>query len=426
VRPNAIINCKKCSGNGIVEPFEANWDPSYTLKVPQDWTTGIYLAKFTDAQGMQTYSSFDVLGSPNATYVAMTPDTTEAAYNYWGGPTYSLYDTDTGSTAEGGTATRRSAKVSFNKPYLEGSGSGQVMLYEVQMVRWMEQHNYDVSYISSVDLQLDSGQLAKHKAFISLGHDEYWTREMRDNVEAARDRGTGLAFMGADAVYWQMRFESDKAGHANRTVVCYKVATTNGKLDLQRDPFYGKDDTRVTSEFRDPVVGRPENTLIGIMFNDLTHKRMGYPWTVSPTAKTSLLNGTNLQAGKSYGCVVVGYEWDSVSTDPHAPSPKGLQVIAASDVVPSLAGAVDGPKEVGHTTYYVASSGALVFASGSIYWATILDSFRSQDQLVQYRGQQDLKARTCPTGFANISGMQKMMENVMAALIVKHTPGGVI
>jgi hypothetical protein len=44
---------------------------------------------------------------------------------------------------------------------------------------------------------------------ISLGHDEYWSPAMRHTVEGARDAGTNLAFLGANAVYWRVRFSGD-------------------------------------------------------------------------------------------------------------------------------------------------------------------------------------------------------------------------
>jgi N,N-dimethylformamidase beta subunit-like, C-terminal len=71
-------------------------------------------------------------------------------------------------------------------------------------------------------------------------------------VEYARDRGIGLGFLGADAADWQIRFEPDSMGVPNRTIICYKVLTQSH--DLALDPLYGKDDTRVTSLWRDPVV----------------------------------------------------------------------------------------------------------------------------------------------------------------------------
>ncbi len=49
--------------------------------------------------------------------------------------------------------------------------------------------------------------LLHHKAVLSMGHDEYWSKSMRDGMEAARDHGVNLAFFGANAAYRQIRFE---------------------------------------------------------------------------------------------------------------------------------------------------------------------------------------------------------------------------
>ncbi|MBE3560252.1 MAG: hypothetical protein IMW89_13665 [Ktedonobacteraceae bacterium] len=440
VRPAKLVNCKTCTGNGSGTPVEANWKSSYTLTVPQDWVTGVYLAKFTimpggppappgpsgsplPYAGMQTYAPFDVLGNPNSDYVASTADTTSAAYNSWGSPadkSASLYDT-AGSFAVDASqtvASKKSVVVSFNKPYLEGSGASQVLLYELQMIRFMEQRGYNVSYISSVDLHRNPEQLLRHKVYISMGHDEYWTREMRNGVEKARDSGVSLIFMGANTSYWQMRFSNN-----DRWIWCYKVDSKYPPTDityanrLSIDPVYATDPTNVTALFRDKGVGRPENALIGVMFSDLTHKRLGYPWKVSSQAKTSLLKDTGLVPGQSYGCAVVGYEWDKADW-PGYPAPAGLQIIGDSPTINQ-----QGQNDHSNTTYYVAAKGNLVFATGSIYWATALDDFRSYDQLNAFKTQGDIAARVCSTGYKGVPGIEKLMENVMAAALVKHTPG---
>ena len=41
--------------------------------------------------------------------------------------------------------------------------------------------------------------------FVSSGHDEYWSRAQRDNVEAARDSGVNLAFFSGNEVFWKTR-----------------------------------------------------------------------------------------------------------------------------------------------------------------------------------------------------------------------------
>src|SRR6266516_2956886 len=392
---NRLLGCHTCRADPQSGLVEAQWQPSYTLRVPAAWPTGVYLAKFSDANDKQTYTSFVVRGNPHSRYIVVTADTTDQAYNNWGG--YSLYGYNSLHTNSAG----RAVKVSFDRPYIQNFGSGFVLQYEADAIRWLERQGYDLSYLSSVDLHADPAQLLHHRAYLSIGHDEYWTKEMRDGVESARDHGVGLAFLGAAAAYWQMRFEPDSVGVANRTIVCYQVTTATH--DLARDPLYGKDNTRVTAQWRDPVLNRPENALIGIMFSNLTRTH-SFPWQVSAQAPSALLEGTGLQAGQAYGCGLVGYEWDRVFAN--GATPAGLHVLSVS---PTVYG--NKSPDVSHTTYYIASSGAMVFATGSIYWTRALDSYRLY------------KDKMCAGQTLVIPGMQKLMAHMMDALVSKHPRG---
>ena len=394
---NRLVNCTSCRIDMQTGLAEANWKPSYTLTVPSDWITGVYLAKFTDANEMQTYVPFDMRGNAHSTYVAVTSDTTYAAYNNWGGD--SLYGYNSLKTNNSESGDLGGVKVSFDRPYIQGYGSGHVLAFEADAIHWLERQGYDLSYMSSVDLHEDPTQLLQHRAYLSLGHDEYWTKEMRDGVEYARDHGVGLAFLGADAAYWQMRFEPDSAGVPNRTIVCYKVETE--LHDLAHDPLYGKDNARVTAQWRDPVLARPENALIGIMYSSFVQKQNGFSWRVSPTAQSPLLDGTGLQPGQQYGCGLVGYEWDRIFAN--GATPAGLQVLGSSSTV-----SVYNTPDVSNTTYYIASSGAMVFATGSIYWTAALDNYReSVDSL-------------CTNQNPVVPGMQKLMAHMMDALVINH------
>jgi hypothetical protein len=389
-----LINCTSCHVDPQTGLIEANWKPSYTLTVPSDWTTGVYLAKLTDANHMQTYVPFDVRGNAHSTYVLVTPDTTSEAYNNWGGS--SLYEYQSNNVLTGGLSMGE--KVSFDRPYVPAFGANYVLLYELNTIRWLEREGYDVSYISNVDLHDDPAQLLQHRAYLSIGHDEYWTKEMRDGVVYARDHGVGLAFLGADSIYWQMRFEPDSAGVHDRTVVCYKVSSG---VDLNRDPFYGKDNSRVTTTWRDPLLNLPENAVVGVMFSNL-NKETNFPWQVSPQASSPLLVGTGLQPGRAYGCGLVGYEWDKVYNNGF--SPAGLQVLSVSHVISTTNHA-----DVSNSTYYIAPSGAMVFATGSVYWARALDSYRFTGGDPACIGQN-----------APIPPMEELMAHVMAALVVTH------
>ncbi|HEY4389570.1 MAG TPA: N,N-dimethylformamidase beta subunit family domain-containing protein [Ktedonobacteraceae bacterium] len=384
-----LVHCRTCYVNTQTGLIEARWKRSYALTIPSGWTTGVYLVKFIDAHGFQSYTDFDVLGNNRAAYAVVTADTTYAAYNNWGGRC--LYADNSKPVP--------ASKVSFLRPSTQQNGSDQVLIFEADAIHWLERNGYDLSYLSSIDLQTNAAQLLKHKAYISLGHDEYWSKEMRDGVESARDHGVGLAFLEADDAYWQVRFEPSTTGSANATMVCYKVSTFNH--DLSRDPLYGHDNARVTSQWRDPVVNRPENALIGIMYSHFTHKQRGFPWQVNQRATSTLLRGTDLVPGQEYDCGVVGYEWDRVFSN--GATPRGLQILATSATVSDR-----GKPDSSNTSVYIAPSGAMVFATGSIYWTAALDT---------YRYNPDAK---CAGKNIIVGGIQRFMSNVMAGLVVRH------
>jgi hypothetical protein len=390
-----LIHCTSCHVDPKTHLIEANWRPSFTLTIPTYWTTGVYEATFADAYGTQAAVSFVVRGNPLATYIVVIADNTTAAYNHWGG--YSLY------TGPDYKSQSRASAVSFDRPepgwsYAGGNG----LPYEIDAIRWMERQGYDLSYMSSVDLDEHPEQLLNHRAYISLGHDEYWSLAMRNGVENARNHGVGLLFFGADDAYWQIRYAPDSQGHPDRTIICYKNA--------QSDPLYNKDNVLVTVRWRDPPVNRPENALIGIMYRSNRTLPPGFPWQVSATASSPLLEGTGLMPGQSYGCDLVGNEWDAVFNN--GATPPELTVLASSPVISYYQ-----QKQISNTAYYIASSGALVFATGSSFWNEALDNLRMWDTS---NAAQALQAHPCLGKSHAVPGMQHLMAHVMAALIVTH------
>ena len=65
---------------------------------------------------------------------------------------------------------------------------------------WLEQQGYDVTYCSNLDLDRDPEVLRRCKVFLSVGHDEYWTRPMYENAMAARDRGVSFGFFSGNSL----------------------------------------------------------------------------------------------------------------------------------------------------------------------------------------------------------------------------------
>jgi hypothetical protein len=375
-----LVNCPTAIIDNTTHLIEAGWAPSCSWTVPTSAVTGVYLAMFTDANGYQAILTFVVTGNSMADYAVLRADTTEVAYNGWGG--WSLY-----------TNPGVGVKVSLNRPLATPGNSG-VLNYELACIRWLERQGYNLSYLTHVDVYTNASALLSYKAVLIAGHNEYWTKEVRDRMEQASTSGLGLAFLGANDSYWQMRFESDHAGNSNRTIVCYKVQSTPNTLS--NDPISGVDNTRVTAQWRDPVLGRPENTMIGIMYTSYNTNTY-VTWTVDPAATSPHLTGTGLTPGQSYGSDLVGYEIDTV----FAGGPNNLQIIGSSAFMDVYSHAL-----VSNTTTFIATGGALVFASGSIGWTYALDTYR-------YGG----------SGTA-VPGIQQLMAHIMTALIRGNNPTG--
>ena len=72
------------------------------------------------------------------------------------------------------------------------------------MTFWLEQQGYDVTYCSNLDLHFDPEILSLSKVFLSVGHDEYWTRKMYEEAIKARDNGLSLAFFCGNSIFGRL------------------------------------------------------------------------------------------------------------------------------------------------------------------------------------------------------------------------------
>jgi hypothetical protein len=328
-----------------------NWPQTFSLTPDSTWVSGMYLVKLTASTGQQSYIPFTLTDTRASDFVFVHPDNTSQAYNAWGGK--SLYEFNS-------TSSTRAYKVSFDRPYDRNTGAGDLLNWEYPAIRWLEKNGYDVSYVSDVDVHVNPSLLQNHKAILLVGHSEYWSKQMRDTVEADVAAGINLGVFAANTMGWQIRYEPQPFGTQplpNRVIVCYKDATL--------DPLNGVDNSDVTVMFRDPPVNRPEQTILGDSYNDYNSSK-NFPWVVSD-ASNWLFAGTGLHNGDSIPNIV-GYEYDVVFS--YYPIPTGDDSISSSPVTGS-----DGVKGTSNSTIYTAASGARVFDSGSMSWNWGLDSY---------------------------------------------------
>ena len=333
------------------------WTASYVLTIPTDWVSGIYFAKLTDTAGYQNYIQFAVRDDARtADFLYQQPVTTYQAYNAYpddGVKGKSLY-----SYSSWGDVTiagdKRAVKVSFDRPYTN-DGAGFFFGWEHGLIMWLEREGYDVSYATDIDLHVQGSALIKrYKALISAGHDEYWSKQMYDAAVAGRNAGVDLAFMGSNAVFWQIRLGAGRFRVPNRVVVCYKDASIDPTTSAARKTILWRD------------VGRPEQTLIGVQYR--TYNRFTYDGSTHSDyivrnsdhwayANSGFTNGDRVSA-------LVGYEVDSL--DPSYPMPANLSYTLLSS---SPFTDYYGDNVVANSSIYQARSGAWVFATGTMSWS---------------------------------------------------------
>ncbi len=330
---------------------ECRWDTAASLTIPADWTSGVYLGKLTEErQKLQSYVIVIVRDERKCDFLFQCSDTTWAAYNHW--PDFwSLYDDP--DVSGHNWYTGPGVRVSFDRPYGKyrqifdaplSQGSGEFLLWEFPLAFWMEQHGYDVSYISNLDTHTDAAGLRRAKAFLSVGHDEYWSLAMYDHVKAAIEAGVNAAFFSGNSVDGVLEILPNAAGQPHRTI---------GRIGKFGGP-HAESDRREKKPWKrhgpDPAL------LMGARTTDPANG--GADWTCV-NEKHWLFEGTGMKNGDSIPGLV-GWEHHG-----HPAKIDGMEVLARGPVYSGKR-----PQNVEYTaTMYPCPKGNWVFNASTIWWS---------------------------------------------------------
>lgn len=321
-----------------------DWKPTAEIKIPADWLSGVYVAKLTElTEGLQSYIVFVVRDDRQADYLFQCSDNTWHAYNRWPSQ-FSLYDNGEHQWYWGG-----GVQVSYNRPYGKycqifdaplSIGSGEWFLWEFPLAYWMESLGCDVTYISNLDTHRDAAGLRRAKGFLSVGHDEYWSIEMFQNVRAAIDAGVNAAFFSGNAVCGRVLFDE-------RTRAFERVGV-----------FGPPGGTRDFEQMKTLKHERPyANELLGA--HSTGPVTGGADW-ICTLPEHWLYAGTGMKVGDAIPGLI-GWEWHG---DP-API-KGLEIVATG----ATQSAPGKPNEGTYTaTVYPGPKGNFVFNASTIWWA---------------------------------------------------------
>ncbi len=355
------------------------WDHTMTISITKDWLPGCYLLKLVGSGGEEQFVPLTIRDDASmASYVIQNSVTTWQAYNLWGD--YSLYYGRTGSGGQ--SFANRARIVSFDRPYPQtwASGAADFVGNELPLLMHLESLGLDLTYWTDVDLHARPQLLANHRCLFSLGHDEYWSQPMRQAADQAVANGVNLAFLGANAVYRQIRMEPSSVG-PDRLEVCYKSAA--------EDPLASQEPSLTTVNWAEAPVRDPESALIGSMYQSVGAKAD----MVVTDSSSWFYDGCNLTDGHAFPNMILG-EYDRYV--PSLPGPQNVDVLAHSPV--------PGQGNWSDVTYYTApGNGGGVLAAGSASFVSMISTTGAIPALV------------VPGPFPGITDvMRRAMENVYA------------
>ena len=367
-----------------------NWPAVFRIKVPGEWPSGYYEVRLRaeDRGGPYTHrgrrtaeSDFFFIVRPKqpgtrGKILLQLASNTYNAYNNWGG--FCLYGFNARAKVQG-------HRVSFLRP-----PASQFNNWERPFVEWAERNGYELDYCANLDLEEHPELLARYKLVLSVGHDEYWSAGMRDQLEKFIASGGNVAFFSGNTCCWQVRPEENG------------TALTSWKQWYNLDPVFPTSDHQLLSTlWSHHLVQRPENQLTGVGFLwGGYHKSHGQYMDAKGSYTVHrpehwLFEGTNLKQGDDFGGkdTIVGYECDGceMSVRDGLPYPTGRDGTPTNFVILATAPARWHPDDafwyerfdhdrVGASVVGVYTHGGTVFTCGSTDWA---HGLRGKDPIVE-------------------------------------------
>src|SRR5215471_17727259 len=215
--------------------------------VPADWPSGVYIAMFFELDGEGT-----VVSAPDDTTIAdgrsakalfvvrsaapgkttsilyKVPLFTYQAYNdthspvgeHDGGSLYTFVSQDPNNNQAGQVTLRRTGGGTGNilpddaivppDEYDNSSPRQTFAHWDVPFLRWLEENAYSVDYCTDLDIHANPRNfLASYQLLLSVGHDEYWSEDMRANVKGFIQGGGNVAFFSGNICYWRTTLQDN-------------------------------------------------------------------------------------------------------------------------------------------------------------------------------------------------------------------------
>jgi hypothetical protein len=287
VQGQFVSTAGNCSVNGC------NWPIALNIAIGPDWSSGGYIiecnATATDGSELSYAHIFlvcpDKESDKKQRLLLVASTGTWTAYNDWGGS--NAYEGITGPLGNlfspvlsherpfsrgfvklpsnapriplreppkmGAKVTYPHMEWAYENGFSKKYASSGWASYEKHYVQWLETAGYAVDIIAQHDLQYQPELVGNYNCLTFIGHDEYWSWEMRDTIDNFVNQGGNIARFAGNFL-WQTRLEND-----GKTQICYKYRAR------EEDPIHQTENViRTTNAWESPEVGRPGAQTFGL------------------------------------------------------------------------------------------------------------------------------------------------------------------
>ncbi len=310
------------------------WEPSLTWIVsPPDpsepYKSGVYRATLNSGSASSYFWFIVKAANPgvNAKILYVASVNTWQAYNPFDG-----YDQNGNWIFKNlyygpdGSYETRARQVSFNRPFIYTGFD----YFEIRFIQWyykakangkFQDLNIEIEFCTSVDLHENLNNfVGNYKLILSIGHDEYWSWEMRDTIENFVKNGGNVAFFSGNVCWWQVRLADDEQNNHFRTMICYKeIQQPDGTYSPGEDPYLTSpppQNQHTTCNWFNVLPNRPENVMTGVSYYWGTALLGGYSASyVARLHKHWLLKNTELAFGDTFGGALFSGMFETDASD---------------------------------------------------------------------------------------------------------------
>ena len=339
--------------------YDFNWETDFTFTVPEDLPSGVYVMHIQSEEHQDAMPFYVCApkGKPRAKLCVLIPTFTytvygnharidyeaswrkrisnwnaypnnPAEYPHYGLSSYNLHCDGSGICH----ASHRRPLFNLRPGYLTfGTGEGSGLRHfqaDSHLISWLHAKNIDYDVITDQELHEEGLSSLQHYAVLmTTSHPEYHTVETLDALQAYRDFGGHLLYLGGNGFYWRIALHSQAEG----MLEIRRGETGIRTWTAEPGEYYNAFDGTYGGLWRRS--GRPPQKLVGVgfsaqgEFNSSYYLRtcyeLDYQW-IFEGVDDKILGNFGFSGGGA-----AGFELDRI--DPRLGTPKNAVLLARSE-----------------------------------------------------------------------------------------------